>query len=376
MYSVPYGSSSRERTSSRMTDRVAMATLILVTVAQLVACATASLKSNLEHVAKDWSLTIRASQVIPVYPLTEDIQPGDVFLVNTPISRQVDLYEQKGFLPIDQLVTRLHDLSYKHFYGDAYWKGTYAATAHERPGWPLSNAQQLVLAPRVAFPTYNFEVDQASGVQLALPVQGVPVGLGLMGAAQAIGTVTIRDAYTYAIDQESLIRRFEKWVKSPDINRILKDMARMGNTPTYLRAVHRVFLAQGVVVSLTNLDTQGAAMDAGAAQAVILPQLAVDRPKYARDAAKAYVAALNALSGAPNKLQQAPPGGSFRFLQASRHAVTMQEDFDRPLAIGYLGFDVRVYRDGTVSAPLPSFDILAGDVGEQPFSTVPTSGSF
>ena len=34
----------------------------------------------LERVARDWCLTIRASQIIPVYPLDEDIQVGDVFV--------------------------------------------------------------------------------------------------------------------------------------------------------------------------------------------------------------------------------------------------------------------------------------------------------
>ena len=45
-------------------------------------------------------MTIRGSQVIPVYPLTEDIQPGDVFLVQLPIDQQQKLYQQNGFLPL------------------------------------------------------------------------------------------------------------------------------------------------------------------------------------------------------------------------------------------------------------------------------------
>jgi hypothetical protein len=32
-------------------------------------------------------MTIRASQVVPVYPLTEDLQPGEVFLVQLPVGR-------------------------------------------------------------------------------------------------------------------------------------------------------------------------------------------------------------------------------------------------------------------------------------------------
>ena len=74
----------------------ALAILVLST-----GCATSLRNKQLEAVAKDWALVIRASQVIPVYPLSEDLQPGDVLLVSTPIDEQVALYKKKGFLPLD-----------------------------------------------------------------------------------------------------------------------------------------------------------------------------------------------------------------------------------------------------------------------------------
>ena len=36
----------------------------------------------------------------------------------------------------------------------------------------------------------------------------------------------------------------------------------------------------------------------------------------------------------------------------------MTEAFDRPLVIGYLGFDVAVTKDGDISAPVPTFQIV------------------
>ena len=48
-------------------------------------CGCRTTESQLARVAKDWCLTIRSSQVLPVYPLTEDLQPGDVFAVQTPL---------------------------------------------------------------------------------------------------------------------------------------------------------------------------------------------------------------------------------------------------------------------------------------------------
>jgi hypothetical protein len=56
-------------------------TLALLAALLATGCArmqTRMMKTELQEVAKRWCLTIRASQVVPVYPLTEDIQPGDI----------------------------------------------------------------------------------------------------------------------------------------------------------------------------------------------------------------------------------------------------------------------------------------------------------
>ena len=65
---------------------------------------------------QDWSMVIRASQVLPIYPLTEDIQPGDVFLVQTPIDKQHEIYTKRGFLPFDNHLGRINPDGYKPFY--------------------------------------------------------------------------------------------------------------------------------------------------------------------------------------------------------------------------------------------------------------------
>src|SRR5262245_36709469 len=75
---------------------------------------------QLERVAKDGCETIRASQVIPVYPLTEDLQPGDVFLVQVPVDRQQEIYRKKGFLPLDNHLARLDPASYGAFYDHSF----------------------------------------------------------------------------------------------------------------------------------------------------------------------------------------------------------------------------------------------------------------
>ena len=92
---------------------ISRALFLLLAAGMVSGCATQKMSGDqLARVAKDWSLSIRASQVIPVYPLTEDLQPGDVFLVQTPVEEQVKVYLAKGFLPLENLVTRLSPSGY------------------------------------------------------------------------------------------------------------------------------------------------------------------------------------------------------------------------------------------------------------------------
>jgi hypothetical protein len=52
-------------------------------------------------------ITIRASQVTSVYPFTQDLGIGDVFLVQTLISKQEQDCANQGFLPLGDHRVRL-----------------------------------------------------------------------------------------------------------------------------------------------------------------------------------------------------------------------------------------------------------------------------
>ena len=322
---------------------------------------------QLEKVAKDWSLTIRASQVIPVYPLSEDIQPGDIMLVPTSISTQTDEFKEKGFLPTDQLVARLQDLNYKEFYRAGYWKGDYAAGPFDRK--PTDG--ETLRMPRAAFPTYSFSVDTSVGLALALPIQGIPVGLGLMNASKASGTVTISDAHTYGVESAYLYGRLVDWYNSdPNIGKTFEAMAKASEAAgqqIYLRMVTRVFLTGSVDVTLINARSTSGGADIGAAKPVPLADLSSDDPAKVKGAAAARKEALEALSSELN-INAAMPGGSIRFTNVTQRSVSLKQKFDRPLVIGFRGFDVRVFNNGKISAPIPSWSVLNGDNSEKSFA--------
>ncbi|MCB9833079.1 MAG: hypothetical protein H6807_11460 [Planctomycetes bacterium] len=239
---------------------------IIVAVA-VTSCGT-NRREQLQRVAKDWCETIRASQVIAVYPLTEDIQPGDVFLVQTPIDKQQDAYKQDGFLPLDNHLARLDPGQYVPFYDHSFLE------QNAQPILPkdwMKSAWEA--APAAAFPTYAFSATQAGGLNLALPVSGVPVGLSILGTKSANGSISLKDARTIGVDGESLYHQLKRWSLANKERRRL--LANFGVEPgesarNYLRVVTRVYLLGAIDVQLNDARSFGAGADAGAPRPVEL----------------------------------------------------------------------------------------------------------
>jgi len=399
-------------------------------VSMLVGCAAGGRRKSLELVAKDWCETIRASQVIPVYPLTEDLRPGDVFLVQTSVAAEADRYKKRGFLALDDFRTRL-DLrpgSYRSMYFDGYWtdgfasdrgnprprraggpypepkarlaeptttgNGTSAASDAGAERAPLDSDTLLSEAnvPRVAFPTYTFDISTSSGLGLALPIKGIPVALGFLRADRAIGTVTLADARTYAADPGIVYERLKVWAEVPDVKTKLSSAASRSRDPVFVRVICRVYLVGAVNVSVSRKAASAADAKAGKAPVVDLINENGDvDPRYkrtlgalnetapTRDAAPAPAAvpaptpasaedASPTLTPVPTPSAPAIPptldwanaGGTFRFTSLSSSSVSLAETFDTLLAFGYLGFDAPVYEDGTLGEPIPTFQRLEG----------------
>jgi hypothetical protein len=309
--------------------------------------------SGPEDVAKDWCNTIRAEQVIPVYPLTEDLMPGDVFLVQRSIANQQDDYKAKGFLPLDDHQHRFDNIQYSEMYFDGYWKDPYGAVPHARPATrsdaaviatqPSEEYLTQITAPRAAFPSYTFTLTRGGGMGVAVPVDGIPIGFNYLAADKATGSVTLLDAHTYAADSYDLYSKLEQWADQPDVAQNLKQAAAVSqDKQIYLRVVTRVYLVGGVAVSLTRASNSGAQLTGGnapAAQSITPDETDV----------------LQKLSAASNL---GKVGGQVNYTQASTLGVSMNETFDFPLVIGYLGFDVAVDSRGNLGPRIPTFDVL------------------
>jgi len=320
---------------------------------------------DLARVAKDWSQTIRASQVIPVYPLTEDLQPGDVFLVTETVDEQHRVYEEAGYLALANHLARLDPRGYEPFYARSF-AAKDLPKSWLKPGEP----QSFELAPAAAFPTYSFTVKSGQAFSGALPIQGVPVGLSLLGASSATGSVTIDDARTYGVDVVSLHADLRAW--AAEESSFLAEYAREEDgKERYLRVVTRVFLAGRLKVTLDASSSTSAGLAVGAPKPAEIPTLAVGRKEDGAFTPANYDAALASLN--TSLAADMAPGASLKVTAASGNSITLAEKFPRPIAIGYLGFDVRILPGGALGPPMPTHAVL--ESGQQPTSTAPAVGA-
>jgi hypothetical protein len=330
--------------SRRRIDRrgrgVALAGIALILAS---GCATQARNRQLESVARDWCMVIRASQVIPVYPLTADLLPGDLFLVQRTVDEQHEAYDAEGFLPLDNHLARM-----------------------PLPGVP----PDLATAPHAAFPTYAFSVRRGAGLSMALPVQGVPVALSLMGTGAADGSVALRDARTFGLDAITLHGAVEEWARAHQ--EFLSHYAPHEGKQNYLRVIGRVYVAGRVSVSLSAAQERGAALSGGVAPplALLTPGPAPDPASASLERYEANLGALNAaiasaLGGAAGGAS-ALPGASVRLVSASARAVALEETFAQPLCFGYLGFDLAIGAHGVLGPPIPTHAVLTASIEPSP----------
>lgn len=365
--------------------------VLIAAVIGLAGCSTTRMSGDqLARVAKDWALGIRASQVIPVYPLTEDLQPGDVFLVETALEDQVKVYSEKGFLPLENLVVRLHPKGYSAFYRG--WPGVEDGKLAPPRRWqfPDPKGEEVPAdysdAPLAAFPTYNFSVSRSGGLSLAIPVQSVPVGLNLLDTASANGTITLKDAYTYGLPARAIDDYVKRWAN--ESRGYLEQYAVPSPEPGakgpprsfYLRVINRVYLVKTVDVSL--FANRATAADASAAVPRQIDLLNIGGDTEAK---KRFDEVNKVLAGASGPKAEAAAaesgataapiaaGGSVRVAMATSRSVSLVESFARPLVIGYLATDYRILPSGELGPARAALTAIEGRP-QLPAKPIPYTG--
>ena len=352
---------------------------LVLSILILVGCSTTKQRTELQHIAKDWCMVIRASQIIPVYPLTEDLHVGDIFLVQRTVDEQHQEYEQRGFLPLDNLIYRMDPTGFYQFYDLSFAHGE---PEIELPADWLGSGQDISWkeAPKASFPTYSFAVKSGGGINIGVPVQGVPIGLSLLGSDAAQGTITIGDGKTYGLDTITLYQdNLLPWERLH--HDFLLNFASKDGKKNYIRVISRVYLMGRMNVTLTTSGAQSAGLTVGAPKPVELLTIKAAKTESGVEAATVenYTESLTKLNTYINKVLTESagknasamlPGGTVKIVAASSRGVSMDETFRRPLVIGYLGFDMAIGPDGMLGPPIPTHAVLNQQI-QPPIQTAP-----
>jgi hypothetical protein len=369
---------------------------------------------ELGRAAKDWAMHIRSQQIIPVYPLTEDLEPGDVFVVDRPIQDQQQAWLEQGYLPLDTHLRNFRPdrADYHHFYAGRY------DTKEEQFPADTWRAKEWKEAPMVGFPTYTASVGRESGFDLAFPVQGIPLGLSLLDASEARVTISMPRAFTYALDELHLEDQVRAWASTSEVRHHLADYApnpaNVKETIRFLRVVSRVFAVQQLDVAMQRAET--ARGSAGVGNQAARDQLRKDldtlkadltRLLEVSDAAVAAPASGTSAKresgleetssslpgdiplpepssevaakatdtetiGGPASAERAIASVNRELLESilanlqstagwqeqGSSSVSLSKTFDRPLVIGYLGFDIAIGPDGRLGRKVSTFELL------------------
>ena len=185
----------------------------------------------------------------------------------------------------------------------------------------------------------------------------------------------IADAKTYGLDSVSLYQDILAWAK---LNRpFLADFAPSRDehnkeVKNYVRIVSRVYLTSRLNVSLQSSQTSSGGVSGGAPKPVelLLPKAGADVQQTSIDNYRAGLDTLNTMvAGALSKIGDAViPGGTVKVVAASSNSISLVETFPRPLAIGYLGFDVPIGPYGILGPPIPTHALLTKQLAPSPAS--------
>lgn len=358
-----------------------------VVVIALSAC-TVNPQKRLERVAKDWSMTIRASQVMPIYPLEENLRPGDIYLSTRSMESDIASWNERGFLPLVNRYARIE-----------LTKSDFNPQFQNAAG--TTSPPSFTRLPKAAFPSYTFEVDRRGSLGLAIPLSSVPVALAIAGAQSATGSVVLKKATTLGLPDMVMNEHIHSWAKTERKKLALEaKKAKAAGKPLVLRVITRVFSIEGANVSLTFAKATSFGADVGAAPTPpeLLSASEKDFTKRLEEL-KTRIATLQTLEGegaspeipepagepstdpeiaalqeelksvellraraeveaARRRVERGSmadqfggfllPGGAARIASRSAHGVSLVEDFEKPLVVGYWALEYLVLRNGSV----------------------------
>ncbi|MBC7772504.1 MAG: hypothetical protein H7210_08430 [Pyrinomonadaceae bacterium] len=350
--------------------------------------------------AREWSLTLREMQIVPVFPPREDVYVGDVYVVDQD---ELKLFEEdfgashEGFLPISILAAHIplqQDTSIFYNARPSFPRTDLSNDDPSNAAQPTEEATDVYTRGDVSrlrivgFPEFMSATITQGDIAAFIPTEAVNIGAaaGFTQSQQVKISVPVAESYAYPAAQA--FKAAEAHLAESGINKVMGvDPALVGDGGVmgHLRLITEVYYTRVIDVSFFNSQSRGARVDAkiNAPPGLTAPEVpppaepppaspfddpapasADVAPPDAASTAADLVSSLNTQLDAAMASQV--PGGKIRFLSAGAYGVAMRRTFERPVAIGYRGLLIEVQRKGkdgialvskgTISSFIPTFD--------------------
>lgn len=349
--------------------------------------------------AREWAQTVREYNITPVFPLREDVQIGDIFLLpDSPDELDRKVAAGDGFLAI----TTLHDsvdlsawikahqdrrFSFPRIGGSRDFGSTTDSSLVKVPACSGADCNAFAVRDasrlrQVAFPDLELATFTGVEAQAIVPTAAFAGAAGF--AYEAVDRVTLKvpAAESYGVPAAVVVNRL--FQRIPDTTHVVAcfdvtgaaQMARALRpeaTAAFLRIPTEIYLARAIDMEIKLSRSTGVGLNV----AMPMPD---GRERQALDALLAELTAgekpdeppepaLNLLSQPADpskeeavprsdvpadivakaaelkgmlKIQGSGPGAGLRVLNVSQGSVTLRRTFERPLVIGFRGVDAAI----------------------------------
>ena len=207
------------------TIRLTIYILIVTVVVLLTSCSSirSSQHEQYHNIARQWMLTLRSHQMIPAYPMTSQLQPGDILIHNSFLGSQEFMFGASGFLPFEE---------------------KFASLTTELPQDSQSEC---------AFPSFNFALNRDREFQTSFPFGIIDTGMALIDSDNVNVSVEIREADTIVSEYPKLMEQFNNWQDKDNVRWSLQNISKFIGPVDYLvlRVITRVYRAKTISVTLT-----------------------------------------------------------------------------------------------------------------------------
>jgi hypothetical protein len=336
------------------------------------------------YVAREWSKAMRELGITPVFPPREDLQVGDIYMSPSTPEREAILLAEENFVPLGLWAGNVKlDLALKNFYSarDSFpptpATGTSQPTA---PGTDVFGSGDTNRLRIVGFPMFMSATFNQGSLSGLIPVEAVSIAFGASLFGSKTVNVSVPRAESYGLPAASLFNSLviapqsgqpKKWspigagglvaedlaayLPTGQLVEVAKDPRWKENPYAYLRVITEVFYARELDVAIDSTEGRGATVDV---QPVVAPPAIATG--QAQPTAPAATGSLAFGEATPQQLaaelnrqldeasQRRVPGGGARFVAVGKRGVSLRLTYERPVAIGYRGMVLKLYKDGTV----------------------------